>query len=82
MHLLVSFFPTASRPAMEPNQPLTKWVLESLFLGVKRPGREADRSPPFSAEAKNAWGCTTTYYVFVTWCLIKRKIHLHGVVLD
>jgi hypothetical protein len=26
----------------------------ALSLGVKRPGREADHSPPFSAEVKNA----------------------------
>jgi hypothetical protein len=26
-----------------------------LFLGVKRPGREADHSPPSSAEVKNEW---------------------------
>jgi hypothetical protein len=27
---------------------------------VKRPGREADYSSPFSAEVKNAWGFTST----------------------
>jgi hypothetical protein len=31
-----------------PNQ----WILGSLSLGVKRPGREADHSPPSSAEVK------------------------------
>jgi hypothetical protein len=31
-----------------------------LSLGVKRPGREADHSPPSSAEVKNAWNCTST----------------------
>jgi hypothetical protein len=34
----------------------------SLFLGVKRPGREADHSPPFRAEVKNAWRCTSASY--------------------
>jgi hypothetical protein len=36
------------------------------FLGVKRPGREADQSPPSSAEVKNTWGYTSTpQYVFM-----------------
>jgi hypothetical protein len=38
------------------------------FPGVKRPGREADHSPPFSTEVKNAWSCTYT-----------PPIRLHGV---
>jgi hypothetical protein len=29
-------------------------------LGVKRPGREADNSPPTSAEVKKTWICTST----------------------
>jgi hypothetical protein len=29
-----------------------QWVPGALSLGVKRPGREADRSPPSSAEVK------------------------------
>jgi hypothetical protein len=37
----------------------------ALFPGVKRPGREADRSPPASAEVKNTWIYTSTPpYVF------------------
>jgi hypothetical protein len=31
----------------------------ALSLGVKRPGREADHSPPASAEIKNAWVYTS-----------------------
>jgi hypothetical protein len=42
---------TASRPALGLTQP----PVVSLSLWVKRPGLEADRSPPFSAEVKNAW---------------------------
>jgi len=30
------------------------------FPGVKRTGREADRSPPSSAGVKNAWSYTST----------------------
>jgi hypothetical protein len=41
------------------------------FLGVKRPGREADHSPPSSAEVKNEWSYTST-----------PPVRLHGVVLS
>jgi hypothetical protein len=42
--------------------------------GVKLPGREADHTPPFSAEVKNAFSYTSTpQYFFVTWCVTKHK---------
>jgi hypothetical protein len=42
-----------------------------LSPGVKRPGREADRSPPTSAEVNNTWIYTaTTLYVFMVQCLV------------
>jgi hypothetical protein len=42
-----------------------------LFLGVKRPGREADHSPRTSAEVKKMWIYTSTPpYVFMAQCLI------------
>jgi hypothetical protein len=41
-------------------QPPIQWVPEDLSLGVKRPGREADHSPPSSAEVKNAWSYIST----------------------
>jgi hypothetical protein len=40
------------------------------FLGVKRPGRDADHSPPSSAEVEKAWRYTST-----------PPIRLHAVVL-
>jgi hypothetical protein len=46
-------FPTRSRPALGPAQPPIQWVPEAISLGVKRPGREPDHSPPSSAEVKN-----------------------------
>jgi hypothetical protein len=49
---LIFIFTTASRTALGPTQPSIQWVLGALSLGVKRPGREADRSPPSSAEVK------------------------------
>jgi hypothetical protein len=51
--------------------------------GVKRPGREADQSLPYSSEVKNPWRSTSTpSYVFMVWCLISTRIRLHGVVLS
>jgi hypothetical protein len=41
---------------------------------VKRPGREADHSPPSRAEVKNASSYTPTpQYVFMAWCLDKHS---------
>jgi hypothetical protein len=41
---------------------------------VKRPGREADHSPPLSDEVKNAWSYTSTpKYVFMAWCFVKPR---------
>jgi hypothetical protein len=34
-------FTTASIPAVGPTQPPIQWVPGALYLGVKRPGREA-----------------------------------------
>jgi hypothetical protein len=46
----IFLFITAYRPALEPTQPPIQCVLGALSLGVKRLGREADHSPPSSAE--------------------------------
>jgi hypothetical protein len=62
---------TASRPVLGPTGSPTQRVSEALPLWVKRPGREADHSPPSSVEVKNAWNYTTT-----------PPIRLHGVVLS
>jgi hypothetical protein len=43
---------TASRPALGPTQLLIRRVPWALSQGVKRSGREADRSPATSAEIK------------------------------
>jgi uncharacterized membrane protein len=48
----IFLFTTASRTAIGPTQPPIQWVLGALFLEVKRSAREADHSPPSSAEVK------------------------------
>jgi hypothetical protein len=62
---------TASRPALGPTQPPIKWIPGILSPGLKRQRREADHSPPSSAEVKNVWRYTSTL-----------PIRLHGVVLN
>jgi hypothetical protein len=44
------------------------------YPGGKAAGREADHSPPSSAEVKNAWSYTSTpQYAFMAWCLVKHR---------
>jgi hypothetical protein len=70
--LRILLFTTASRTALGPTQPPIQWVPEALSLGVKRPGREADRLPLSGAEVKNACSYTSTpQYAFMAWCSIK-----------
>jgi hypothetical protein len=64
--LEIFLFTTASKMALEPTQPPIQWVPGVLSFGVKRPGREADHSPPSTAEEKNTWTYTSTpQYVFM-----------------
>jgi hypothetical protein len=42
----------ATRPALRPTHLLIQWIPGVLSLEVKRPGRETDHSPPFSADVK------------------------------
>jgi hypothetical protein len=67
----IFLFTTVSRTGLGPTQPPIQWVPRALSLGVKRPGREADHSPPSSAEVKNAWSYTSI-----------PLICLHGLVLS
>jgi hypothetical protein len=61
----ISLFTTAS------TQPPTQRVLGDLSLVVKRQGREADNSPPSSAEVKNALSYTSI-----------PPVRLHSVILS
>jgi hypothetical protein len=49
-----NFFTTASRPALGSTLPPIQWVPGALSVGIKRPGRECDHSPPSSDEVGNA----------------------------
>jgi hypothetical protein len=55
----IFLFTTASRTALGPTQPPVQWVPGALSLEVTRPGREADHSPPSSAEVKE---CVDLYF--------------------
>jgi hypothetical protein len=67
----IFLFTTASRTALGPTQPPIQWLPVVLSLGIKRPGREADHSPPSSAEVKE-W----------VELYLHSPIRLHGVVLS
>jgi hypothetical protein len=67
----IFLFDTASRPALGLTQPPIQWVAGVLSLGVKRPGPDADHSPPSSAEFKE---CVDLY--------LHSTIRLHSVVLS
>jgi hypothetical protein len=70
----IFLFTIASRTALGPTQSPIQWIPGAISLGIKLPGREADHSPPSSAEVKNAWSyISTPQYVFIAWCLVKHK---------
>jgi hypothetical protein len=48
----IFLFTIAYRTDLGPTQPPIQWVRRDLYLRVKRPRREADHSPPSSAEVK------------------------------
>jgi len=60
-----------SRPALGPTQRPIQWLPGVLSLVIKEPGREADNSPPSSAECKYAWNYTSI-----------PPLRLHSIVLS
>jgi hypothetical protein len=63
----ISLFATASRlalPSPQASYPIGTGGGGGSFTGVKRPGREADHSPPPRAEIKNAWRYTSTLLMY------------------
>jgi hypothetical protein len=60
-----------------PSQLPIIWVSGALSVWVKRPGREADHSPPSSAWVNNAWRYTSApQYVFMAWCSVEAQREL------
>jgi hypothetical protein len=59
---MISVFAVASILALRSDQPPIQWVRGggALSLGVKQAEREADNSPPSSAEIKNALSYIST----------------------
>jgi hypothetical protein len=53
-------FSTSCRLALGTTQSPIQWVPGDLSPGVKRPGREADHSPPIIAKVKKMWIYTST----------------------
>jgi hypothetical protein len=49
----IFLYSTASGPTLGPTQSLMQCVPGAFSPGLKRQGREADHSPPSSAEVKN-----------------------------
>jgi hypothetical protein len=68
--LEIFLFTSTFRTALGPTQPPIQWVPGALSLGLKRPGHEADHSPPSSAKVKE---CMQLYF--------HSPICLHGMVL-
>jgi hypothetical protein len=58
-------FSIASRPTLGRPQPPIQFVPGALSRGVRRPGREADHSPPSSAEVKNGAAIPPLLHVFM-----------------
>jgi len=67
----IFLFDIVSRLALRPTQPPIQWIPRAHSMGEKRPGREADHSPPSRAEVKE---CVELY--------VHSPIHLHCVVLS
>jgi hypothetical protein len=67
----IFLFTTASRADLGPTQPPIQWVTGDLSLGLKRSGREANLSPPSSAEIEE---CVELHF--------HPTIRLHDVVLS
>jgi hypothetical protein len=65
--LEIFLFTTASRTALGPAQPPIQWVPGALSLGVKRPGREADHSPPSNAEVNECVELYLHYHNTSSW---------------
>jgi hypothetical protein len=72
------FVHNGSVPFAASTQPPVQWVPGTLSLGVKRPGREADHSPPSCTEFKECLELTSTpQYAFMALCSVKAQGQLY-----
>jgi hypothetical protein len=70
----IFLFTTVSRTALGLTQPPIQWIPGALSLGVKRPGLEADHSPPSSAKVKEEWSYTSTsQYACMVLCSVTKN---------
>jgi hypothetical protein len=75
------FFSSPRRPDRFWGPPRLHWVPETLSPGIKRPGSEADHSPPTTVEVMNTWIYTSTPHTssWCTACLVKQRdnVYIH-----
>jgi hypothetical protein len=65
---------TASRPALGPTQHPIQWVPGALSLGVRRPRREADHSPPSRPRSRMTGAIPPLpQYASMAWCSVIKK---------
>jgi hypothetical protein len=63
-----------SRPTLGPSQSSIQSLPAALSSGIKRPGREADHSPPSSAEVKNDGAIPPLPHMSsMAQCLVKQR---------
>jgi len=72
---------TASTAILEPAESPTQWVTGAISPELSRPDREVDQLPPSGARCQE---CVELYLhsPAKAWCLVKKLMRLHGVVLS
>jgi hypothetical protein len=69
----IFIFSTTSRPVLGSTEPPDQWVPVALSLGVKRPGRKFDDSPPSSTDIKGGGAIPPLHNnTLMAWCLINK----------
>jgi hypothetical protein len=64
-----------SRPALGFTQPPVQWVPGGPFPGIKAlPGRDADHSPPSTAEVENESELYLLYPLAPSWLVVRQLL--------